>query len=305
MRPTTLFGSLQPATAETKAAAEEFLTAQRGVGGTILRPALETAYRYHRSDRPLNVVILSDGMTEQSEQAELVQLIEQRPSGVTVFCVGVGNEVNRPLLDAVGRRGRRAGGVRFAGDDFERQAQAFRRKLVRPAAKQVKLTFDGGDVYDLEPPVLPNLYHGQPIRLYGRYRDSGPAKLQVQAEVQGSPWSKQVDVDLPGCRGIQSADRSDVGLAPSRAAAEQQRAGATDDQVSEVVRLCEGYSIVSQYASFLVLENDAEYQRWQIARRNATRIERDRRHKLLCVRSWTNCGGKPVLNWVPGNPPTS
>ena len=49
-----------------------------------------------------------------------------------------------------------------------------------------------------------------------------------------------------------------------------------DDQISEVVRLCEGYSIVSQYASFLVLENDAEYQRWQIARRNATRVQRDR-----------------------------
>ena len=43
-----------------------------------------------------------------------------------------------------------------------------------------------------------------------------------------------------------------------------------------MVRLCEGYSIVSQYASFLVLENDAEYQRWQIARRNATRVQRDR-----------------------------
>ena len=56
----------------------------------------------------------------------------------------------------------------------------------------------------------------------------------------------------------------------------KQRAGATDDQISEVVRLCEGYSIVSQYASFLVLENDAEYQRWQIARRNATRVQRDR-----------------------------
>ncbi|MFM7057250.1 MAG: hypothetical protein ACKO2P_10050, partial [Planctomycetota bacterium] len=30
-----------------------------------------------------------------------------------------------------------------------------------------------------------------------------------------------------------------------------------------------------EYASFLVLENDAEYQRWSIARRNATRVQRD------------------------------
>ena len=214
IRPTTLFGSLQPATAETKAAAAQFLKVQRGVGGTVLRPALETAYRYHRSDRPLNVVILSDGMTEQAEQAVLVQLIGQRPAGVTVFCVGVGNEVNRPLLTQLAEE---AGGlVAFvsAGDDFERQAQAFRRKLVRPAAKQVKLTFNGGDVYDLEPPVLPNLYYGQPIRMYGRYRNSGSVKLQVQAEIQGSPHGAAGRSRSAVCRGIQSTDRSHVGLAP-------------------------------------------------------------------------------------------
>ena len=45
----------------------------------------------------------------------------------------------------------------------------------------------------------------------------------------------------------------------------------------EIVRLCEGYSIVSEYASFIVLENDAEYRRWKIDRKNATRIQRDRR----------------------------
>ena len=45
----------------------------------------------------------------------------------------------------------------------------------------------------------------------------------------------------------------------------------------EVVRLCEDYSIASEYASFIVLENDAEYQRWKIERRNAARVERDER----------------------------
>ncbi len=184
--------------------------------------------------------------------------------------------MNRPLLTQLAEE---AGGlVAFvsAGDDFERQAQAFRRKLVRPAAKQVKLTFNGGDVYDLEPPVLPNLYYGQPIRMYGRYRNSGPVKLQVQAEIQGSLMEQKVDVDLPSAE--ESNPQIDRMWASHRVERllNKQRAGATDDQVSEVVRLCEGYSIVSQYASFLVLENDAEYQRWQIARRNATRIERDR-----------------------------
>ena len=50
-----------------------------------------------------------------------------------------------------------------------------------------------------------------------------------------------------------------------------------DTVKDEVVRLGEAFSIVTEYTSFLVLENDAEYQRWKIDRRNALRIERDRR----------------------------
>ena len=96
--PQTLFGELQTPGPQADARVQEFIRSQKARGGTILRPALETAYRYRSNDRPLNVVVLSDGMTEQQEQRELLELIRQRPSGATVFCVGVGNEVNRPLL---------------------------------------------------------------------------------------------------------------------------------------------------------------------------------------------------------------
>jgi len=34
--------------------------------------------------------------------------------------------------------------------------------------------------------------------------------------------------------------------------------------INEIVRLGEAYSIVSHYTSFLVLENDGQYQRWNI-----------------------------------------
>jgi len=276
----TLFGGLKPATAEAKTQAEEFLRAQRAVGGTVLRPAIEAAYRYRQADRPLNVVILSDGMTEPQEQAELVRLIGERPAGVTVFCVGVGNEVNRPLLTQLATE---AGGLAAfvsAGDDFERQAQAFRRKLTRPAAKQVKLTFQGGEVYDQEPATLPNLYYGQPIRLYGRYRTSGPTKVRIQAEVLGSPLDQTVELELPATEEANpQIDRMWASHRVQRLMDENRAAG-TESNAAEIVRLCEGYSIVSEYASFIVLENDAEYKRWQIERRNATRSQRDRAAQL-------------------------
>ena len=74
-----------------------------GDGGTVLNPAITTAYKYADPDRPLNVVILSDGLTEQSERRALLELIGARPRNAKVFCIGVGNDVNRPLLEQLAR----------------------------------------------------------------------------------------------------------------------------------------------------------------------------------------------------------
>jgi Ca-activated chloride channel family protein len=277
---TPLFNAITPANAVNQQRAGEFLASQKAMGGTVLNPAIQVAYRYKDSDRQLNVVVLSDGMTEQREQRELLQLIDQRPSGVSVFCIGVGNEVNRPLL---GQLAEQTGGLASfisTSDNFEQQAQAFRRKLTHPAATSVKITLDGAETYDVEPQLLPNLYYGQPLRMYGRYKKSGAAKVQVSAEVLGSPLAQTIDVTLP--------DRDETNPEIERMWAqhrverlmnEDRRDGSQGHQ-SEIVRLCEGYSITSEYASFIVLENDAEYQRWKIERRNAVRVSRDRGAQL-------------------------
>lgn len=270
-----LFGEVRPATAETRRQAGEFLWSRRAVGGTLLQPAIEAAYRYRDNDRPLNVVILSDGLTEPREHAELLRAVSRRPGGVTVFCVGVGNEVNRPLLNQLARDSGGMAAFLSQDDDFERQAQAFRRKLTRPAATSVRLTFSGGDVYEVEPGQLPNLYYGQPIRVYGRYRQPGPVQVTWTTQVQGSPVKETVALALPAAETGNPQIERMWALHRVERLMEQDRAAGTKSHVAEIVRLCEGYSIVSEYASFLVLENDAEYQRWQIQRRNATRAARD------------------------------
>src|SRR5438093_951066 len=154
-------------------------------GGTVLNPALTTAYKYADADRPLNVVLLSDGLTEQQERRTLLELIRTRPRNTKVFCIGVGNDVNRPLLEQLAED---AGGLSAfisRGDDFARQAQALRRKLTRPAATDLQIDFAGIKVSDLEPKKLPNLYHGAPLRIYGRYQGSGEAQVTVRGSING------------------------------------------------------------------------------------------------------------------------
>ncbi len=77
--PQPLFKELRAVNKASQTQAAEFLRVQQAHGGTVLRPAIAAAYRYGNPDRPLNVVILSDGLTEPSDQSELLNLIQSRP----------------------------------------------------------------------------------------------------------------------------------------------------------------------------------------------------------------------------------
>ena len=147
----------------------------------MLAPALTTAFKYSTPDRPLNVIILSDGLTEQQDRATLIQLSQSRPGNTRVFCIGVGNDVNRPMLEQVA--GETGGIAAFIsrGDNFARQAKAFRRKLTHPVATGLEIQISGVDTYNIEPQKLPNLYHGTPMRIYGRYKGSGKGTVQLRA----------------------------------------------------------------------------------------------------------------------------
>ena len=290
--PKPLFKGLRDVTPRTTQQATEFLGTESARGGTSLKPALDTAYRYSDPDRRLNVVILSDGMTEQRERSQLLALLKQRPSNCRVFCVGVGNEVDKPLLQQLADETGGLAAFVSRGDDFTRQAESFRRKLTRPAARDLTLTISSGvEVYDVVPQKLPDLYHGSPIRIYGRYRGDGQAQVGIAGNVQGVAFKKsaglpfpEIDPDNPEIERMWAWHRIDQLLR------EADRKGSRDSVTEAIVALGETYSIVSQYTSFLVLENDAEYRRWKIKRSNVRRLERDRkaqrkvREELVAIR---------------------
>jgi Ca-activated chloride channel family protein len=216
-------------------------------------------------------------MTEQRERQILLNRISARPRNTRVFCIGVGNEVNRPLLEQIANDSGGLAAFVSRGSNFERQAAAFKRKLMHPVASDIAVSFDGLEVYDVKPKILPPLYHGAPIRLYGRYKGEGSCKVRLQGDIRGRELAKRITVEMPE----RNDDNPEIermwawkridGLLKSA-----DRTGSRDSVISEIVSLGETYSIVTEYTSFLVLENDAEYKRWKIERRNVSRIGRDR-----------------------------
>lgn len=275
--PSLGFNQLQPGTAANKQRAMEFLSTQQARGGTVLQPAIGTAYKYATADRPLNVVILSDGLTEQQERAILLQMIQKRPGNTRVFCIGVGNDVNRPLLEQLAEDSGGLASFISSGDNFQRQARAFRQKLLRPFATNLEVKFAGVDVTEVEPAVLPNLYFGTPVKVYGRYRGSGSAEVALRGSINGVEVKQASKLDFPKTDAANpEIDCMWAWHRVNRLLKDADRQGDRSPAIPEIVRLGEQFSIVTEYTSFLVLENDAEYQRWKIERRNLDRVGRDR-----------------------------
>ncbi len=277
VQPYTLFNQLRDVNEQSKADATTFLGTQSARGGTVLAPALTTAYKYGNPDRPLNVIILSDGMTEQKERQQLMQLINQRPSHARVFCIGIGNEINKPLLEQMAHDSGGLAAFISGSDNFTRQAKAFRRKLMHPAVSNLALRFDGIEVYGITPAKIPNLYFGSPVRVYGRYKGSAEAEVILSGQVMGKDIQKAITLPFPG----KDAANPEIERMWAQKQIDQllklaDRKNNRQSIIGEIVQLGETFSIVSEYTSFLVLENDAEYKRWKIERRNLQRISRDR-----------------------------
>jgi Ca-activated chloride channel family protein len=277
IKPYLAFNQLQPATAENKERAIAYLAKQEARGGTVLRPAISTAYKYASNDQPLNVVILSDGLTEQQERQTLLQLIQSRPGNTRVFCVGVGNDVNRPLLEQLAEDSGGLAAFISPSDDFTRQAKAFRQKLVRPFASDLQIKFAGVDVSEIEPAVVPNLYFGAPVRIYGRYHGSGVADVSLRGSVKGVEVKQAAKLEFPETdKANPEINRLWASKRISSLLKDADRKGDRSPVIPQIVRLGEDFSVVTEYTSFLVLENDAEYQRWKIARKNLESSNRER-----------------------------
>ncbi|HET6250187.1 MAG TPA: VIT and VWA domain-containing protein, partial [Tepidisphaeraceae bacterium] len=269
------FHDLAPADDVHKKSANDFLASRKAHGGTNLNAALAAAYRYAQPGRTLNVVVISDGLTEQAQVPMLQRMVNRRPIDSRILCVGVGNDVDRTLLQEMADGSGGLAAFVSADDDFARQAMALHCKLARPAITDINVSIAGIPVHDVEPPRMRNLFNGIPLRVYGRYGTAGPAQVTLTGKVDGKDWSQTFPVAFP----LQADADPEIERMWAMRRIERLRndpAGLSMSGVDQIVRLGEGYSIATEYTSFIVLENDAAYAKWKIAQRNAMRLTQDR-----------------------------
>jgi Ca-activated chloride channel family protein len=251
----TLWSAPRAHSQEHIAAARAFVAGLRGGGGTELRRGLlEALGQPSGAGRIRIAVLLTDGYVGNDE--EILRTIEQERRGARVFTLGVGSSVNRALLDRAADVGR---GEAFYLRQDEAAAtviERFFRRVDRPNLADLEIDWNGLDVTDLTPARLPDLWAGQPLRLHGRYRQGGTARVTVRGLLGSQPYQRSLTVTLPR----NQPDNALMAKVWARARVrelmlERVRSGASREALqAQVTALGLKYRMLTQWTAFVAVE---------------------------------------------------
>ena len=246
-------------------------------GSTALYAGLEMAYKGIESDRSTGIILVTDGVANDgpSSDVDIVELHEKYD--VRLFSFVIGNSANQPLLAKLAKdSGGFSMNISNSDDIIGRIIQA-KSKLTHECLYNTELKISGGDVYQLTPGDIGNIYKGQQIVMFGRYATPEPVEIQLSGIVAGEKktWICRAefpenDTDNPEIERLWALSsiqdlKSKIMKSPYN-----------DSLKKKVVDLGVDYSLVTDYTSMVVV-NEVDMESMGLDRRNARRISKERR----------------------------
>src|SRR5437773_1559464 len=140
----------------------------------LLAPGQATDASRVRRDLVAVLDILTDGLPTvgDTDPERIADEAERQRGPFRVFSFGIGYDVNTYLLDRLTERARGTSEYIQPGADIERAVGSLAAKIASPVMTDLALSGDGAELYDLQPASLPDLFSGDEIVLFGRYRGS-------------------------------------------------------------------------------------------------------------------------------------
>ncbi len=245
-----LFKTPQPLDADTRASATAFISRLHAGGGTDIALALSTAVHGQEpaSERPQIIVFLTDG------QSDAQQAVAVDTGNVRLFTLGLGEDVNKPLLSrlAAQKRGRFV----FIEDaaSIEPEVARLSSSIAKPLLVDISVEVKGAQATRIYPRSLPDLFAEDELKISGRLRGNGPATFIVRGKLGGKPVEFTRVVDLTTGR-----SRPWIGelWAQSRIDHLQEEIALGNDKGGElreeVLELALAYNFVTPFTAFLAV----------------------------------------------------
>jgi Ca-activated chloride channel homolog len=247
------------ATTDSRNDASAWIRSLQAEGGTNIAGALTEAFSQPPAEQALGVVVfVTDGQPSVGEKdpERIAESAEQGRGRFRVFSFGVGDDVNTYLLDRLTERARGTTEYVRPGENIERAVGSLAAKVASPVLTDVTVSGAGVELYDLQPGSLPDLFAGDEMVVFGRYRGAGSREQSVT--VRGRRNGRQeefnttfVDRDNDDARYIEQLWAARKAGVLSR---EIRLRGQTHELMDALKQLALRYGILTEYTSYLVQE---------------------------------------------------
>jgi Ca-activated chloride channel family protein len=150
------------------------------LGGTELMAPLRAILERPATELPRRVLLLTDG--EVGNEQECVALVGAHAAAATVFTIGVGYGASDLLINGVARAGGGRAELVHPNERIEAALMRQMSRLTTEGLRDVRVDWAGLPVDLTAPAVLPPLYPGTPLTVYGRVP---AARLAAKAGREG------------------------------------------------------------------------------------------------------------------------
>lgn len=250
---TRLWSEARANTPENIKQAEAFVGAMDARGGSeIGLGAIEALKDQFDPARLRLVVYNTDGLI--GDEAGVLAAIRANRATARMFTFGIGNSVNRYLIDAMAEEGRGDAEYVTLSEQADAAVARFVRRTQTPVLTNLQASFSGVEVAEVQPSLLPDVFGDAPIVIYGRFKSGGAGKVQLSGMLGDRPWSQTVDLDF--------RSRSDAPAIPILWARKKIAMLERDDYVSKrpastdaITSLALQFGIMSRFTSFVAVDS--------------------------------------------------
>ncbi|MGN1180435.1 MAG: VIT domain-containing protein [Suilimivivens sp.] len=241
-----------PATSENIEKAINLINKQEGYGGTSLSPALEDALAIPMEDGVArSIVVITDGYVSGEQNA--FDIINENMDKASFFSFGIGNAVNEYLIKGIAMVGLGESFIVTDSEDAATTAGNFRTYIQSPLLTDIHVTYDGFEVYDVEPSVPSTLFAQKPIVLFGKWKGEPAGTVTVTGKRGNSDYIQEIKVK--DVKTYESGDAIRYLWARMRLERLMDYGYSKDDPdvKEEVTKIGLDYSIMTPYTSFIAV----------------------------------------------------